>query len=540
MFKNMKISMRLGLGFGLLLLIMSTIIGVGVYQLSQVNSIANRMATQDWIKAVLANDITHLANDNGRASYALFLVKDPDKISKIKQRINTNVVDINAKVEQLEKMIGSDEGKAKLKQLKETRIPYVESFSSVSRLIAENRIDVAIPIMIDETIPTLRIFIKAINDLVKYQGVIMENSGKEVTETYQSANNLMMLLGAFALAIGIFAAFLVTRSIILQLGGEPSYTADVVSRIANGDLNVSVETKETDQSSLLFAIKNMVTQLSHIVGDVRSAADNLSSASEEVSATAQSLSQGASEQAASVEQTSASVEQMSASINQNTENASVTDGMATKAASEAEEGGKAVSETVAAMQSIADKIGIIDDIAYQTNLLALNATIEAARAGEHGKGFAVVAAEVRKLAERSQIAAQEIGEVAKGSVNLAEQAGKLLDEMVPSIKKTSDLVQEISAASEEQASGASQINIAMEQLNQITQQGAASSEELAATAEEMGSQAEQLQELMNFFKLEQHVRKDAELISHKSSQPSIKSTPASAPSASSESEFVRF
>ncbi|MDO8263602.1 MAG: methyl-accepting chemotaxis protein, partial [Gallionella sp.] len=180
----------------------------------------------------------------------------------------------------------------------------------------------------------------------------------------------------------------------------------------------------------------------------------------------------------------------------------VTDGMASKAAKEATEGGESVQQTVSAMKEIAKKIGIIDDIAYQTNLLALNAAIEAARAGEHGKGFAVVAAEVRKLAERSQVAAQEIGELASSSVQVAEKAGKLLDEMVPSINKTSDLVQEISAASEEQSSGVSQINTAMSQLSQITQQNASSSEELAATAEEMSSQAEQLQQTMGFFKVE--------------------------------------
>ncbi|HXA46252.1 MAG TPA: methyl-accepting chemotaxis protein, partial [Burkholderiaceae bacterium] len=178
------------------------------------------------------------------------------------------------------------------------------------------------------------------------------------------------------------------------------------------------------------------------------------------------------------------------------------DGMATKAAQEAMDGGEAVKATVTAMKQIAKKIGIIDDIAYQTNLLALNAAIEAARAGEHGKGFAVVAAEVRKLAERSQIAAQEIGEVATNSVELAEKAGNLLSEMVPNIKKTSDLVQEITAASEEQSSGVAQINAAVGQLSQSTQANASGSEQLAATAEEMSGQAEQLQQTMGFFKLE--------------------------------------
>jgi methyl-accepting chemotaxis protein len=200
-----------------------------------------------------------------------------------------------------------------------------------------------------------------------------------------------------------------------------------------------------------------------------------------------------------VEETSASVEEISATVAQNAENAKVTDGIASKSASHAQEGGEAVGQTVSAMRQIAQKIGIIDDIAYQTNLLALNAAIEAARAGEHGKGFAVVAAEVRKLAERSQVAAQEIGSVAGSSVTLAERAGKLLDELVPSIKKTADLVQEISSASKEQTSGLGQINTSVSQLSQTTQSTASASEELSSTSEEMSSQALRLQETIRYF-----------------------------------------
>ncbi|WP_224983810.1 methyl-accepting chemotaxis protein [Geomonas agri] len=272
--------------------------------------------------------------------------------------------------------------------------------------------------------------------------------------------------------------------------------------VAGGNLTVQL-TERSANDELMRSLSSMVSKLSAVVTDVKEAANNVAGGSQQMSSGSQQLSQGASEQAAAAEQASSSMEEMSSNIRQNADNALQTEKIAVKSAQDAQEGGRAVAQTVQAMKDIAGKISIIEEIARQTNLLALNAAIEAARAGEHGKGFAVVASEVRKLAERSQRAAAEISELSSTSVEVAETAGQMLDRMLPDIQRTAELVQEISAACKEQDSGAAQINKAIQQLDQVIQQNASASEQMSATAEELSSQSEQLQVTIGYFNIGQ-------------------------------------
>ncbi len=272
-------------------------------------------------------------------------------------------------------------------------------------------------------------------------------------------------------------------------------------QVAEGDLTVKISERSANDE-LMRSLANMVKKLSEVVNDVKTASDNVAAGSQQMSSGAEELSQGATEQAAAAEEASSAMEEMSSNIKQNADNAIQTEKIAVKSAADAQEGGKAVAQTVTAMKDIAGKISIIEEIARQTNLLALNAAIEAARAGEHGKGFAVVASEVRKLAERSQKAAAEISELSSSSVEVAETAGEMLSTMLPDIQRTAGLVQEISAASREQDTGSEQINKAIQQLDQVIQQNASAAEEMSATAEELASQSEQLQATISFFKVE--------------------------------------
>ncbi|MCP2131397.1 methyl-accepting chemotaxis protein [Bradyrhizobium ottawaense] len=285
-------------------------------------------------------------------------------------------------------------------------------------------------------------------------------------------------------------------------------TAAVANEIAQG--NLTIEAKPlSDKDTLGLALERMVEKLRQIVSEALTAAQNVSAGSQELSASAEQLSQGATEQASSAEEASSSMEEMASNVKQNADNANQTEKIAAQSAKDAEASGAAVGRAVNAMQTIAEKITIVQEIARQTDLLALNAAVEAARAGEHGKGFAVVASEVRELAERSQAAAAEIGTLSADTVKVAQEAGAMLSKLVPDIKKTAELVEEITAACREQDVGSAQINQAIQQLDKVGQQNASASEQVSSTSEELASQAEQLQSTIAYFRIEHGVKSQA-------------------------------
>ncbi len=498
--KEMKLAVKLALGFFSVIGI-AAIIGItGIVNISRVNELLTNMYNKNLLPITQISGANIQALYLNRNAYRLIIETDRDAMDQLIANGNKYRDAFKEKIDQYRTGVTSKEEEALLSKLEALWEVHLSKVSEFRELALANKNEEANAYMKTDLRPAYEAADAVMNQLVAL-------NEKEATEANAMGDSvvstiivMMVILLAIGAIIGAALAVFITRSITKAVGGEPGEIAAMAERIAAGHLDIATA-NDAKLQGINKSLTEMGKHLRDIVATVQAAVGQVAAGSEQISSTAQQMSQGATEQAASAEEVSASVEEMAATVKQNTDNSQATEQISKKAAVDAGEGGAAVTQAVAAMKEIADKISIINEIASQTNLLALNAAIEAARAGEAGKGFAVVASEVRKLAERSQKAAGEISQLSGSTVESAAKAGEIIGRIVPDIKKTADLVQEITAASKEQTAGTDQIGKAMVQLDTVIQQNASASEEMASMAEELSSQAVQLTETMSFFKL---------------------------------------
>jgi methyl-accepting chemotaxis protein len=503
----MKLSIKTKLiaAFALLILLTAVIFYIGSNASNDINNSLNRIVNVNAARVVYSTYTRGTVHILAGKVRDMCLLRDPEQIQEAVKDFENKTGNCRALLDQLSE-VADEKGLELISEFEGKYNEFLKHSARIQKLVIKNSDStraLATSLLFENALPPYVESIDIMTKIVEKNRAELKKASDDTNALYADTqmNSFIILAIGFVFAVGI--SYWIIRSISLSINEAKA----AIKSISEGDLTVNVSTNSKDEiGEILMFLHTMTAKLKDVMTTVITSADNIASASLQMSSTSQEMSQGSQEQAASAEEISSSMEEMASNIQQNTDNAQQTEKIAIKAAEEMKEGSTAVNQTVDSMKKIADKIGIIGEIARQTNLLALNAAVEAARAGEHGKGFAVVAAEVRKLAERSQVAAAEINDLSTTSVAIADTSGRLLTQIVPNIQNTAKLVQEIAASNIEQSNGAEQINNSIQQFNKVIQQNAAGAEEIASSSEELASQADHLRETISFFRIDKHQR----------------------------------
>ncbi|MES2159844.1 MAG: methyl-accepting chemotaxis protein [Pseudomonadota bacterium] len=519
---EMRVVTRLGMGFGLVAVLLATVTMFGIQRMGRMQERVDEIVDVNSVESKLVAKMDLTVTERALALRNLILLPE-DRQEEIQielKRIAAQSDKYDEAQNKLGEMFSTDSVTSPAEtalygQIRQQALLAAPFLAKAKELIQEKKNSEAYQLLRFEFRPVQKKWWELLRELAVIEEKQNAEGAAAIQQAYHETRSLMLVLGGLALLCSVVAAVLITRSLLRQLGGEPSYAANIAARIAAGDLSVVIDTAPQDRSSLVFAMKTMRDSLAGIVGQVLDRSGAIESASVQIAAGNLDLSSRTEQQAASLEETASSMDELASTVKQNADSARLANELAVSASAIALKGGSVVAEVVGTMGSINESagkigniIGVIDGIAFQTNILALNAAVEAARAGEQGRGFAVVATEVRNLAQRSAAAAQEIKVLIGDSMEkvemgskLVDQAGATMGEIVGSIQRVTDIMGGITTATQEQSAGIDQVSQAITQMDQVTQQNAALVEEASAAAASLQDQAAGLVQMVGVFKL---------------------------------------